>query len=159
LSVTRERIESFLYDELALLDRWQLDEWLALFAATGRYVVPPLDRPDAPDDSGLYLINDDRERLESRVRQYLGPSAWAENPPSRTRHTVTNVRFRAAADGLVSVSANFVVYRFRHEQMDTFVGAYEHRLQEAGGSYLFLERKAILDLEALRPHGKLSIIV
>jgi p-cumate 2,3-dioxygenase beta subunit len=142
-----------------LLDRWKLEEWLALFAETGRYVVPPLDRRDASDDTGLFLINDDRQRLASRVRQYLGPSTWAENPPSRTRHTVTNVRFAERPDGLVRVQANFVVYRFRHEHVDQFIGEYDHQLQAAGESYAFLERKAILDLEVLRPQGKLSIIV
>jgi p-cumate 2,3-dioxygenase beta subunit len=156
--MTRSEIEDFLYAELELLDAWKLDEWLALFAPEGRYVVPPLDRRDAGDDSGLFVINDDRERLASRVRQYLGPSAWAEIPHSRTRHTVANVRVRAD-DGVLLVRANFVVYRFRHELVDTYVGEYHHRLVPANGGLLFHERRAVLDLEALRPQGKLSIIV
>ena len=36
-------IERFLVDEAALLDEWRLEEWLALFAEDGRYLVPSLD--------------------------------------------------------------------------------------------------------------------
>jgi p-cumate 2,3-dioxygenase subunit beta len=156
--MTRAEIEDFLFAECELLDAWKLAEWLDLFTPDGRYVVPPLDRRDAGDDSGLYVINDDHERLASRVHQYLGPSAWAENPPSRTRHTVANVRVREG-DGKVFVKANFVVYRFRHELMDTYVGEYQHTLIPNGGRLRFAERRAVLDLEALRPQGRLSIIV
>jgi p-cumate 2,3-dioxygenase beta subunit len=42
----RERVEDFLYEEAALLDAWRWDEWLALFTADGRYVVPTTDLPD-----------------------------------------------------------------------------------------------------------------
>ena len=46
-SVTRERIEEFLYAEADLLDNWRLSEWLALFdpEATG-YFMPTTDLPD-----------------------------------------------------------------------------------------------------------------
>jgi len=37
---TRSEIEDFLYHEAALLDDWQLPEWLALYTADARYEVP-----------------------------------------------------------------------------------------------------------------------
>ena len=40
-------IEEFLIQEAALLDEWRLEEWLALMAPDARYLVPPLDVPDA----------------------------------------------------------------------------------------------------------------
>ena len=40
-SVTRAQIEDFLYREARLLDDWDLDTWLTLWAEEGtRYVVP-----------------------------------------------------------------------------------------------------------------------
>src|ERR1039457_1697611 len=89
--ITRETIESFLYNEAALLDSWRLTEWLALFAADGAYLVPSLDLPDADPSHSLYLIDDDHVRLTSRVHQLLDRFAYAESPMSRTRHSVTNV--------------------------------------------------------------------
>ena len=38
--VTRAEVEDFLYHEAALLDGWQLDEWLALLTEDARYEVP-----------------------------------------------------------------------------------------------------------------------
>ena len=46
-ALTRGEIEEFLIHEAALLDEWRLEEWLALMAPDARYLVPPLDAPDA----------------------------------------------------------------------------------------------------------------
>jgi p-cumate 2,3-dioxygenase beta subunit len=61
-------IEEFLIQEAALLDEWRLEEWLALMAPDARYLVPPLDMPDADHRDTLFLIADDRRTLASRVR-------------------------------------------------------------------------------------------
>jgi len=37
---TRGEVEDFLYLEAALLDDWQLPQWLALYTADARYEVP-----------------------------------------------------------------------------------------------------------------------
>jgi p-cumate 2,3-dioxygenase beta subunit len=82
---TRGEIEEFLTHEAALLDAWRLEEWLELMAPDARYLVPPLDAPEADHRDTLFLIADDRRTLASRVRQLLSGLTWAENPRSRTR--------------------------------------------------------------------------
>jgi uncharacterized membrane protein YeaQ/YmgE (transglycosylase-associated protein family) len=77
--------EEFLIHEAALLDEWRLEEWLELMAPDARYLVPPLDAPDADHRDTLFLIADDRRTLASRARQLLSGITWAENPRSRTR--------------------------------------------------------------------------
>ncbi len=42
---TRGEVEEFLVNEAALLDEWKLEEWLALVAEDGKYLVPSLDSP------------------------------------------------------------------------------------------------------------------
>lgn len=155
----REEVEAFLFDEAALLDEWDLDSWLDLFAEDGSYLIPSLDAPDETPQSSVYLIADDRNRLGSRVKQLMGRHTWAENPPSRTRRLISNVRIREANGTEVKATANFAIYRMRHEMVDTYVGRYEHHFVRNGVGLRFKERKAILDLEALRPHGKVSFIV
>jgi p-cumate 2,3-dioxygenase beta subunit len=93
------------------------------------------------------------------VRQLLGKSAWAENPPSRTRRLISNVRIREREGDTICVTANFVVYRMRFELVDTYIGRYEYTLVWRDGALKIQHRRAILDLEALRPHGKVSIIL
>src|SRR5438270_11166417 len=152
-------IEAFLILEAALLDEWRLEEWLTLMAPDARYLVPPLDAPDADHRDTLFLIADDRRTLASRVRQLLSGITWAENPRSRTRRLVTNVRLLGVADGAARTTANFAVWRFQHDQTDVYVGRYLHVLVRGPAGLLFRERRAILDLETLRPHGKLSFIL
>jgi p-cumate 2,3-dioxygenase beta subunit len=158
-AVTRQAIEELLYEEAALLDEWRLDEWLELLTDDATYEVPATDTPDGDPQRTLSLIADDRARIRSRVTQLLGKSAWAENPPSRTRRLISNVRIRGIEGEHIHVTANFVVYRMRFEHMDTYVGRYEYTLVQRDGRLKIRARKAILDLEALRPHGKVSIIL
>lgn len=152
-------IEEFLVYEAALLDEWRLEEWLELMAPDARYLVPPLDMPEADHHDTLFLIADDRRTLASRVRQLLSGTTWAENPRSRTRRLITNVRLLAAGDGAARATANFAVWRFQHEKADVYVGRYVHILVRGSAGLLFRERRAVLDLETLRPHGKLSFIL
>jgi p-cumate 2,3-dioxygenase beta subunit len=157
--VTRQEIEDFLYDEAEILDTWDLHTWLDLFDENGFYFVPSTDTPKADYRTTLFLIADDMTRLKSRVSQLMSGNTWSENPQSRTRHMVTNVKVQGVEDDVISVTANFVVYRMRFENIDTYIGRYYHRLVRRDGGLKFLERKAVLDLEALRPHGKISFIV
>jgi hypothetical protein len=48
----------FLYNEAALLDSWQLNEWVALFTDDGEYLVPSTDSPDGDPQKDLFLIFD-----------------------------------------------------------------------------------------------------
>lgn len=157
--VTRREVEDFMFAEAAMLDEWRLDEWLELLTDDATYQVPPTDAPDADATDTLFLIADDALRIRSRVRQLLGKSAWAENPRSRTRRIISNVRVLESRGEDIRVTANFVVYRMRREIVDTYVGRYEYTLVGRGGRLKIRKRKAILDLEALRPHGKISFIL
>jgi p-cumate 2,3-dioxygenase subunit beta len=158
--VTRHHVEDFLIAEADLLDTWRLHEWLALFdpEATG-YYMPTTDLPDGDPGSDLMLIADDMTKLRSRVDQLLSGVTWAENPRSRTRRMISNVKIDAIDGDVLSIRANFVVYRMRFQNIDPYIGEYRYKLKANGGTFTILERRVVLDLEALRPHGKVSFIV
>lgn len=156
---SRQEVEDFLYREAALLDEWRLEEWLELLTDDAVYQVPPTDAPEGDTRNTLFIIADDAVRIRSRVKQLLGKSAWAENPPSRTRRMITNVRILGAEAGTIQVTANFAVHRMRYESVDTYIGRYDYKLVRAGQELRIRERRAILDNEALRPHGKISFIL
>ena len=158
-ALTRGEIEEFLIQEAELLDAWKLEEWLELMAPDARYLVPPLDAPEADYRDTLFLIADDRRMLASRIRQLLSGLTWAENPRSRTRRLITNVRVFTVEGCEARVAANFAVWRFQHEQTDVYGGQYLHVLVRGPSGLFFRERRAVLDLETLRPHGKLSFIL
>jgi p-cumate 2,3-dioxygenase subunit beta len=157
--VTRAEIEEFLYAEATLLDEWKLEEWLELFTDDATYSVPSTDEPEGDPAQTLFLIADDVLRLRSRVQQLLGKTTWSENPRSRTRRMIANVRIRSCEDREIRVTSNFMVYRMRSERVSTYVGRYEYVLARHGESLRIRHRKAVLDLESLRDVGKVSFIL
>jgi p-cumate 2,3-dioxygenase beta subunit len=144
-----------------LLDSWQLNEWVALFTDDGEYLVPSTDSPDGDPQKDLFLIFDDRFRIEQRALRLLKTTAHAEFPRSKTRHLVSNVRAFAMGDGMVRIESNFVVYRSRHGKTDVFPGhcIYEVVWDATGSAHRIRRKRAVLDIDALRPQGKLSIIL
>lgn len=159
-SITRQEVEDFLYEESALLDAWRLDEWRALFAEGCRYLVPNTSGdPYRDPDTTLYLIADDAHHLTERVKRLGKKSAHAEYPRSTTRRLVSNVRILERAEDHVKVQCGFATFRVSQGVTDTYFGRHEYRLVREGGKLRIGEKRTILDMGALRPHGRLSIIV
>jgi len=171
LELTRTEAEDFLYDEADLLDGWDLEAWLALCTDDVVYEVPATGLPDGSPATSLFLIHDDRFMLESRIKRLLSRNAHAENPRSRTRRLITNVRVSPAAgpggngDGSgagteVAVQASFHVIRFRNDAMHHYVGRYTYRLRSVDGRLRIAHRRAALDADSLRHSGgKVSILL
>jgi p-cumate 2,3-dioxygenase subunit beta len=157
-SELRADVEDFLYYEAALLDEWRLDEWAELFTPDGRYVVPATDLRDGDGRDSLVLLDDNLDRIRGRVNRLKSRRAHREFPWSRTRRLITNVRIVADHEGELEVVANFVVYRIRGD-VNAYVGRYVYRLVPKDGSFQIRLRRAELDLEALRPHGTVSILL
>lgn len=156
---SRQEVEDLLYHEASLLDEWRLEEWLQMLTDDAIYQIPSTDAPEGDARNTLYLIADDALRIRARVKQLLGKAAWAENPHSRTRRMITNVRVPGADGDSIVATANFAVYRMRCETVDTYVGRYVYKLSRFGMELKIRERRAILDNEALRPQGKISFIL
>lgn len=158
--VTRTEVEDLLYHEAELLDTWQLHEWLKLFTEDGCYYVPSTDLPrNASSDNSLFYIADDPVRLRQRVIRLMKKTAHSEYPRSRTRHLVSNIRILQAGPEEIRVSAAFVTYRMKFENSDAYVGSTHYRLRRVDGQLRIVEKRCFLDLEALRPHGRVSIIL
>ena len=157
--VTREQVEDFLYREAALLDAWRLDDWLGLLTEDAVYRVPSNDRPDSDPKNALFMIADDIRRIRARVVRLKDPSAHAEFPPSRTRRMISNVRITACTASEVKVEANFVVYRFRRDDVRQYVGIYRYVLKIQGANLRIASREAILDPFELGSLGTISFIL
>ena len=159
-AVSRAEIEDLFYYEAALLDAWQLDEWLALLTADATYFVPPNDKPTADHRYTLFTIADDIVRLRERIIRLKDPNCHAEYPPSRTRRLITNVRITGVEGDTIAASANFAIHRFRrggaHQE---FVGQYRYTLRRESGVLKIAERRAILDAEELGALGSVSFIL
>jgi p-cumate 2,3-dioxygenase beta subunit len=156
----RLRVEDLFYREADLLDNWRLDEWLTLFTDDAQYLVPPTDiaGDDADPNSSLFYVFDDRNRMTERVIRLGKTGAHSEFPRSKVRHLVSNVR--VDRDGAqIKARASFAVWRSKDTTSDVFVGHYLYDLVEQGGTLRIAKKVCVLDMEALRPHARISIIL
>jgi 3-phenylpropionate/cinnamic acid dioxygenase small subunit len=95
------------------------------------------------------LIDDDYATLETRVKRLETEFAWAETPPSRTRHFVTNVLVEQDDDGLL-VKSCFMVTRTRSDLgHQLFTGLKVDRLSDDGSRFLVLSRVIEIDQTAI----------
>jgi p-cumate 2,3-dioxygenase subunit beta len=152
-------VESFIFDEAALLDAWKLDDWLLLFTDDAKYVVPTTDLPDGDPKLDLVFIDDNMVRLRGRVQRLNSRHAHREYPYSRTRRFVSNIRILALDTDEIDVEASFLVYRLRGEATEPYVGQYRYTLIPNGDGFKIRYRRATLDLETLRSQGAVSIIL
>ena len=157
----RAEVEDFLFLEAALLDDWKLTEWRGLFLEECRYLVPNPSGADpyAPVDAALYLVADDGHHLTERVKRLGKKTAHAEYPRSRTRRLISNVRVLECGEASLKTQCAFVTYRTNHGITDTYFGKHEHLLVVRDGALRISEKRSMLDIGALRPQGRLSIIV
>jgi 3-phenylpropionate/cinnamic acid dioxygenase small subunit len=86
----------FLVDEAYLLDAQQYEAWLDTLTDDVRYEMPvrvTTARGAGFDTSpGMAHFDEDKHSLSQRVARFATEHAWAEDPPSRLRHFITNVR-------------------------------------------------------------------
>jgi 3-phenylpropionate/cinnamic acid dioxygenase small subunit len=83
-----------------------------------------------------------------RIRRLNTGMAWAEDPPSRTRHMVSNVVIRPRGNDEYEVDCYYLLYRSRLErEVETFVGMRHDVLRRAGNAagFLIARRTIILD--------------
>ncbi len=159
-AITRADVEDFLYMEADLLDEWRLDDWLLLLTEDAEYFVPSNDALKGNHRTSLYTIADNAERIRQRVIRLNDPNCHAEYPQSRTRRMISNVRILESSDSALTVSANFVCYRYRrYEGIREYVGKYRYVLQRTESGLRIRERRVLLDAHELASLGSVSFIL
>ncbi|GAB3033227.1 3-phenylpropionate/cinnamic acid dioxygenase subunit beta [Mycobacterium bourgelatii] len=108
----------FLVDEAYLLDAQDYGTWLDTLTDDIRYVMPvrvTTARGSGFDVSpGMAHFDEDKYSLTHRVARFRTEHAWTEDPPSRLRHFITNVRtFPGHDDRHLTVESAELLFRSR----------------------------------------------
>lgn len=150
------RILETLYDEAAALDERRFDDWIALLTEDLIYTAPirlTRNGPNKDRDVMRTMMHFDENYQSILMRTgRLTKSAWAEDPPSRTRRFVTNVRVaecETAAE--YEVSSYLYVERSRFEVAHNETTSAERRdiWRHVGGTYKLSRREIIVDQSTL----------
>lgn len=154
-------VQSFLMREAELLDERCEREWLeSCIAEDVQYLMPVRENRERGEGKGFsdesFYFQETRGSLELRVRRLETEYAWAEDPPSRTRHFVTNVRVAAGEeDGEVAVKSNLLLYRSRGSDPTADVLSAERRdvLRKEEGGWRLRRREILLDHSVVMTHN------
>ena len=150
---TQWEVEQFLFEEAALLDDRRYRDWVNLLTDDVHYWMPirrtrTLDQLDkeftGPDEMAFF--DDDKALLEARVRKLETGYAWSEDPPSRTRHVVSNVRIMEDDGKELNIECAFIMYRTRlNSEEDMWVGMRKDVLRRENASFKIAKRTILLD--------------
>jgi biphenyl 2,3-dioxygenase beta subunit len=146
-------VEQFLYEEAALLDARRYRDWLGLRADDIHYWMP-IRRTVTVSDLDLEFtkpgemafFDDDRKLLEMRVKKLEAGSAWSEDPPSRSRHFVSNIRITDVIGDEITVEVCFHLYRSRlNTEVDSWVGRRVDVVRRTKDGFRLAARSLFLD--------------
>jgi phthalate 3,4-dioxygenase subunit beta len=147
----------WLIDEAYLLDAQDYETWLELLTDDIRYVMPvrvttalAAGFDEAP---GMAHFDEDKYSLGRRVARFATEHAWTEDPPSRIRHHLSNIRTFSTdrADELLVQSA-VLLFRSRGDVREpAFVSAgREDILRDEAGTWRLARRTIAVDESVLR---------
>lgn len=152
----------FLYLEADLLDSRDYDAWLGLLDESIQYRVPIASnvrrdqlKNEYTAPGQLAWIDEGLATLRQRVAQFKTGMHWAEEPPSRVSHMVTNICVRGIEpqkDGsqLLRVRSRFLVNQNRgRAENSQFIGKREDTLRNSSTGLRLLQRDVYLDQSVL----------
>jgi 3-phenylpropionate/cinnamic acid dioxygenase small subunit len=147
----------FYIREAWLLDERKFNEWLDLFTDDVLYFMPrrknvlrrELHRELTPLGD-LAILEEDKRYLQMRVARLDTGMAWAEDPPSRTRHLIGNLEVTTRSDAEVGARTAFLVYRSHLETDSQLLSGYrEDVLRKVSGAWKVARRTIVLDANVL----------
>ncbi|MCP2321246.1 3-phenylpropionate/cinnamic acid dioxygenase, small subunit [Nocardia amikacinitolerans] len=163
---THFEVEQFYYLEAELLDDGRFTDWLDLLDDDLDYWMPTrtnrLRRQQALSIAArgeAAYFEETKDSLAWRIRRFDSGMAWAEDPPSRTRHLITNIVVHQVdpsenAEFTVNdllVRSAFLVYRNRLEREENiFAGQRTDLLRRTETGLRVARRTILLDQNILQ---------
>lgn len=150
-------IHRWLVDEAYTLDQQRYGEWLDTLTDDIHYLMPArvttaLGTPFSVSP-GMAHWDENKYSLSRRVARFLTEHAWTEDPPSRLRHYVANVRvFETDVPGEVLADSAVLLFRSRGDlNAASLISAHrEDVFRDVNGEYKLARRVIMVDESVLR---------
>jgi phthalate 3,4-dioxygenase beta subunit len=147
----------WLVDEAYLLDAQDYDEWLSRIADDVHYLMPVRVTTALgagySTSPGMAHLDENKYSLSRRVARFATEHAWTEDPPSRLRHYVTNVRtFRTEKADEIIVESAVLLFRSRGDVGEAAMvsAGREDLLRRTGTGWELARRTIMLDEAVIR---------
>lgn len=149
--------QRWIVDEAHLLDQQRYEEWLDLLTEDVHYYMPVkvTTALGAGFDTATEMAHYDENKysLSRRVARFATEHAWTEDPPSRLRHYVTNVRTVATdTDDEIIVDSAELLFRSRGDMNEPSIisAGREDLLRRTADGWRLARRHIAVDESVLR---------
>ncbi|MEV7770887.1 nuclear transport factor 2 family protein [Kitasatospora sp. NPDC086791] len=136
-----------LYASYALtMDDKLPNEWVGLFVDTGLYAVGTHNNVST---TGMWWYTDRGPGALKERAAFM--NGYLRHNPTRTLHTITNVRARETEDGRIKAEAYLVLYVADRVEPSRFhvCGRYDDLLTRTEDGLRFVEHRVVLDAETM----------
>ena len=147
----------WLVDEAYLLDDQDYDAWMSRIAEDIHYLMPVRVTTALgagySTSPGMAHLDENRYSLSRRVARFATEHAWTEDPPSRLRHYITNVRtFRTNNPDEIIVDSAVLLFRSRGDVREaaTVSAGREDLLRRIGTGWQLARRIIMVDESVIR---------
>jgi len=140
------RICNFLFVECQLADEGRWEDWEELLADDMHYWVP-VNGNDSDPDLDVSIINDNRSRLHTRLKQLRTGTRHSQAPISVLRRVLSNIIATRNDDGTYHVSGTMVVYEYQNQStmsMNVWPARVQYHLREKGDTFEIAEKRVDL---------------
>jgi 3-phenylpropionate/cinnamic acid dioxygenase small subunit len=155
----------FLHYEAELLDDKRYEEWLELLAPDIDYRIPTRttrERGSTRNEFSerSFLMLEDYGSLRTRVRRFATAFAFAEDPPTRTRRIIGNIR-SGRADGANEyvVKSNFILVRTKSDHASQLIAGERHDVLRESDNAIVLARRTVLLEHTVLPMENFAIFL
>src|SRR5690625_4850988 len=150
--VLHHEISALLFREARILDEERYTEWLEFFTEDVHYWVPgvenlarrDLERSTSVDHMAHF--DDTMDDLRMRVERFVAPTAWAEDPPTRHLHLISNIEvFETEEPDVHRVHSAFVNYRSQGESENaTLYGRREDLIKQVSEREFKISKRVVV---------------
>lgn len=147
--------ERFLYTEAEILDAGDYQKWLTLLTDDIAYQIPIRTTRERNAHSSFssqaFHMNENKASLEMRVARVYTDYNFVEDPPSRSRHFLTNFRLvsvdKTNSKCEMVMKCNMLIYRSKFDFVshDVLSGEREDTLRKEDGRWKLAKRTVYLD--------------
>ena len=150
-------VSRWIVDEAYTLDDQRYEDWLEILTDDIHYLMPVRVTTALgagySTSPGMAHWDENKYSLSRRVARFLTEHAWTEDPPSRLRHYITNIRtFETDVEGELIVDSAVLLFRSRGDTNPASIisAQSEDVLRLVDGRYKLARRVILVDESVLR---------
>lgn len=158
-------VAHWLIEEAYMLDDQRYEEWLDTIASDVHYIMPVRVTTALgtgyTTSPGMAHWDENKYSLSRRVARFMTDHAWTEDPPSRLRHYITNIRvFHSDVPDEYVVDSAALLFRSRGDANEpSIVSAQREDVLRLVDGNLLLARRAILVDESVLRTQNLAVFL